>query len=119
MPSAKELERLKKSLISSRTKLVDNTEHMELDAHTNAGGGVKFNHMADAGTDTFEMDFSMEQLESKENLIYDIDEALKKMENGSYGICEECNKKINLERLRAIPFTDKCMPCQEESESSI
>lgn len=119
MPSAKELERLKKSLISSRTKLVDNTEHMELDAHTNTGGGLKFNHMADAGTDTFEMDFSMEQLESKENLIYNIDEALKKMDNGTYGECEECSKKITLERLRAIPFADKCLACQEASEASL
>ena len=117
MPSVKELERLKKSLLSSRTKLVDNTEHMELDAHTNSGGGVTFNHMADAGTDTFEMDFSMEQLESKENLIYDIDQALIKMEKGTYGECEECNKTITLERLRAIPFADKCLPCQEVSES--
>jgi RNA polymerase-binding protein DksA len=117
MPSAKEIERLKKSLLTSRSKIVDNTEHLEQDVHTNTvGGGVKFNHMADAGSDTFEMDFSMEQLENKENLIYDIDEALRKMEAGTYGECEECGKKITLERLRAIPFTTKCLPCQEESE---
>lgn len=117
MPSDKELERLKKSLLSSRAKLVDNTEHMENDVHTNTqGGGVKFNHMADAGSDTFEMDFSMEQLESKENLIYDIDEALQRIENGSYGVCDTCSKKITLERLRAIPFTSNCLSCQEEAE---
>lgn len=100
-----------------REKLVDHTEHMEKDVHAGLDGEKKFNHMADAATDTFEMDFSMERLESEEGLIQDIEDALKKIDDGSYGTCDECGKKITLERLRAIPFASLCLACQEENES--
>lgn len=101
-----------------REKLVEHTEHMENDVHSGSENEVRFNHMADAATDTFEMDFSMERLESEEGLIQDIDDALKKIESGEYGDCDECGKKITLERLRAIPFASHCLTCQEESENS-
>lgn len=116
MPSAKELERIKKNLLKTRSKLVDNAEHLEADVHLGDGEGVKFNHMADAGSDTFELDFSMEQLEQKENLLYDIDQALQRIDAGTYGDCEECGGKITLERLRAIPFASLCLKCQEAEE---
>lgn len=43
-----------------------------------------------------------------------INDALKRMDDGSYGICEECGDKINLERLKIIPFVKLCVSCQEE-----
>ena len=118
MPNAKDLDRLKKSLIDARSRLLNNHEHMEKDAHfkSNGSDSVKFNHLADAGTDTFEMDFSMEQMENADKLIYNIDQALTRMDKGSYGDCEMCGEKINLERLKAIPFASNCLSCQEELE---
>jgi RNA polymerase-binding protein DksA len=117
MPSQKELERIQKSLTKYREKLVSNNSHMASDAHYGNGSAVKFNHMADAGSDTFEMDFSMEQMENSEAIIYDVDQALNKIEKGNYGACENCGEKITLERLRAIPFAANCIKCQEELES--
>jgi DnaK suppressor protein len=120
MPSAKELDRLKKALNDARDRLVNNHAHMEEDAHFLAGSSssVKFNHQADAGSDTFEMDFSMEQMENSDQLIYSIDQALIRMQDGSYGDCEICGKKINVERLKAIPFASNCLGCQEDMEKN-
>ena len=120
MPSAKDLDRLKKSLIDARSRLLNNHLNMEHDAHFKTGGSdsVKFNSQADAGTDTFEMDFSMEQMENADHLIYGIDQALIRMNDGSYGDCEICGQKINIERLKAIPFASNCLSCQEELENN-
>jgi DnaK suppressor protein len=118
MPNAKELERFQKSLLEARAKLLNNHAHMEHDVHFNSstGDSVKFNHLADAGSDTFEMDFSMEQMENSDKLIKSIDEALKRIDDKSYGECDSCGKKISIERLKAIPFASNCLSCQEELE---
>lgn len=118
MLSEKELELLKEKLLTTRAKLVDEAEHMEKDAHlSHESGGLTFNHLADAGSDTFELDFSMEQLEHTENLVYEIDEALRRLEVGSYGKCESCEKNIPKTRLQALPFTQYCIKCQESVEA--
>jgi DnaK suppressor protein len=116
MLSTTDIEKIKVSLHNYREKLVKKTSHMESDALYTNGNGVKFNHMADAGSDTFEMDFSMEQMENSESLIHDIDKALSKIKEGSYGKCENCNNDISTERLFAIPFAANCIKCQEELE---
>ena len=106
MPTGKELESFKKKLQSTRSKLAFDADHLESDVHFGGGisEGVTLNHPADAGSDTFEMDFSMEQLENKENLLYEIDQALGKIENGGYGVCDNCSNTIPKARLEAIPF---------------
>lgn len=120
MYKKEELEDFKKKLNKTRSMLQENAEHLESDVHyTHGGDAVTMNHMADAGSDTFEMDFSMEQLENKENLLYEIDEALKKIENKTYGLCESCDKKIPKTRLAAIPFAKNCIQCQEKEEAEI
>ena len=118
MLKKKNKDTLKALLLENHKKLVHDAENMEKDVHSGATGsdGVTFNHLADAGSDTYELDFSMEQLENKEKLIYQIEEALKKIEDGNYGICETCNKPIGIERLKAIPFATNCLACQEEQE---
>lgn len=57
---------------------------------------------------------SVAQGEARE--IEQIDNALKKMKNGNYGICEGCGKKINNERLKALPFVELCIKCKEAEE---
>ncbi|MBF0197339.1 MAG: TraR/DksA C4-type zinc finger protein [Planctomycetes bacterium] len=113
----KDLESFKKKLLITRSKLASDAEHLENDVHaSNGSDGLSLNHLADAGSDTFEVDFSMEQLENKENLLYDIDQALQKIDDGKFGVCDTCSKKISKARLDAIPFASNCVSCQEESE---
>jgi len=49
-------------------------------------------------------------------LLKKIDETLKKIEDGTFGICEECGEEIGIERLKARPVTDLCVRCKEEQE---
>jgi len=62
-------------------------------------------HMADAGTDTYDRDFALSVLSAEQNAAYEIEEALNRIRDGSYGICELTSKPIEPERLQAIPWT--------------
>ena len=62
-------------------------------------------HMADAATDTFNRDFNLGVLSSEQDALYEIDEAINRICNGTYGICELTGKKIEKARLEAIPWT--------------
>jgi RNA polymerase-binding transcription factor DksA len=62
-------------------------------------------HMADAGTDTFDRDFALGMLSSEQDALYEIDEALNRIREGTYGRCELTAKPIEAARLEAIPWT--------------
>jgi RNA polymerase-binding transcription factor DksA len=62
-------------------------------------------HMADAGTDSYDRDFALSQLSSEQDAVYAIDQALNRIRNGTYGICELTGKRIEPQRLEAIPWT--------------
>ena len=62
-------------------------------------------HMADAGTDTFDRDFALGMLSSEQDALYEIDEALNRIRDGTYGKCELTGKPIEAARLEAIPWT--------------
>src|SRR5262249_564643 len=62
-------------------------------------------HMADSGTDNFDRDFALSLLSSDQDAIYEIEEALKRIERNTYGICELTGKPIPKPRLEAIPWT--------------
>ncbi|MDB6019569.1 MAG: yocK [Pedosphaera sp.] len=62
-------------------------------------------HMADAGTDSYDRDFALSMLSSDQNALYEIDQAIRRIESGAYGICEMTGKPIQRGRLNAIPWT--------------
>ena len=70
----------------------------------------------DGASDTYERtkDFALE--ENFKDMIEQIDEALRKIEEGSYGRCDRCDAPINPDRLRAIPYATLCINCQETLE---
>ena len=74
------------------------------------------NHMADVATDTFdrELDFSLE--ESSEQLLHAIDEALGRIDAGTFGVCQSCGREIDPERLEAIPYARLCIECKRREE---
>jgi DnaK suppressor protein len=73
-------------------------------------------HQADAGSDAYDRDFALSLLSQEQDSLYEIDEALKRIENGTYGICEMCGKAIPHARLEALPFTRYTVECQAELE---
>ncbi len=73
-------------------------------------------HMADAGTDTFDRDFALSLVSSEQEALTEIDAAIKRIHDGSYGICEITLKPIAKERLLAVPFTRYSAGAQKELE---
>jgi RNA polymerase-binding transcription factor DksA len=61
-------------------------------------------HMADAGTDQYDQDFALSMISSEQNAIYEVEQALNRIRNGTYGICELTGEVIEPERLEAIPW---------------
>jgi RNA polymerase-binding transcription factor DksA len=73
-------------------------------------------HMADSGTDNFDRDFALSLLSSDQDAVYEIEEALKRIEKATYGICELTGKPIPKARLAAIPWTRFTVEAQGQLE---
>ena len=73
-------------------------------------------HMADSGTDNFDRDFALSLLSSDQDAVYEIEEALKRIEKKTYGVCELTGKTIPKSRLEAIPWTRFTVEAQAQLE---
>ena len=73
-------------------------------------------HMADQGTDNFDRELALNLASSRQESLYDIEDALRRADEGTYGACEACGGAIELPRLKALPFAKKCMACQNAAE---
>ena len=73
-------------------------------------------HMADSGTDNFDRDFALSLLSSDQDAVYEIEEALKRIERKTYGVCELTGKAIPRARLEAIPWTRFTVEAQAQLE---
>src|SRR5271170_1801944 len=73
-------------------------------------------HMADSGTDNFDRDFALSLLSADQDSVYEIEEALKRIEKKTFGICELTGKAIPKARLEAIPWTRFTVDAQAQLE---
>ena len=73
-------------------------------------------HMADHGTDNFDRELALNLASSRQDSLYDIEDAIRRVDEGTYGACESCGGAIELPRLKALPFAKKCMTCQNAAE---
>lgn len=73
-------------------------------------------HMADQGTDNFDRELALNLASGRQDSIYDIEDAIRRIDDGSYGACEACGRGIERPRLKALPFAKKCMACQNAAE---
>ena len=119
---AEEVAQFKKLLLSLRERLVGKVDVMQGEtlkkSRQDASGDLSNVpiHMADVGTDNYERDIMIELIQNGEEGVRNIDTALEKIEEGSFGVCELCAKKINKERLKAVPYAKLCIDCQREEE---
>ena len=74
-------------------------------------------HMADQASDDYERDFALGRATDEQKILYSVDEALKRVEDGSYGNCLECRKPIAKKRLAALPNVELCIDCQKKNEA--
>ena len=73
-------------------------------------------HMADAGTDSFDRDLALSRISAEQDALYEIDEAINRIRDGTYGICVHCEEEISPKRLNAVPWTPYCIACQEAAD---
>jgi RNA polymerase-binding protein DksA len=104
--SPRELEHFRDLLLEKRRELVGDMYSMESEALRSSGSNLSNLpvHMADMGTDNYEQEFTLGLVEKDRGLLREINAALAKIQNGTYGICEGTNKPINKVRLEAQPW---------------
>jgi RNA polymerase-binding protein DksA len=73
---------------------------------------------ADLGSDNYEEEFSLGRLQNEDQLIDAINDALERIEQGTFGRCQECHKEISRERLNALPYTRYCIQCARTSQNA-
>jgi RNA polymerase-binding protein DksA len=112
--TAQEIDELRTRLESERGELADQLTTIEDQAfaatQSDMSGDVGVDdESADAGTATFEREKELSIEQNVRDLIQKIDRALKRIEDGTYGICEVCGKPIEKARIKALPYVDLCI----------
>ncbi len=74
------------------------------------------NHMADQGSDEFQYETTIQFASSEGRALYLIDQALQRIEDNTFGKCQDCGKAIAAARLKVIPHATLCIECQEKEE---
>ena len=72
--------------------------------------------LSDQGTETFDREFALNQLSNEQDVLYEIDEAIRRIENGTYGICETTGEPIKIQRLEALPYVRNSIKAQSDLE---
>lgn len=113
-----DLKRYQKLLLDRRERLTGTLSSMRDEALKPNGSGQDVDEVADYGSDQFEQELTLGLIENEQDEIQMINEALVKIEDGSYGKCDECNEAIAKGRLDALPFVRYCIKCQSAKERS-
>jgi len=113
-------QRQREKLLALKDTLLDSMNGVAKDSLRSRAEGSEASafgmHQADAGSDAYDRDFALSLLSQEQDSLYEIDEALKRIENGTYGTCEMSGKSIPHARLEALPFTRYTVECQAELE---
>ena len=111
----KQLEQLKAELSDGLQHLSENNLNRSQRESSGDLSGYSY-HMADVGTDNFGREMELNIASNENERIRLIEEAMERIEEGSFGGCSVCDGKINVERLEAVPYTRLCIECARESE---
>lgn len=122
---AKEREEFRQMLLLRRRIVAGDVNHMHDNALNKSASSSSGDlsripyHMADVGTDNFEHEFTLGLIENEEEELRQIDEALGRLDEGTFGICEACEKPIPKSRLKVIPYTCLCIECKRNEENGL
>jgi len=122
--SEKDLKFFEERLLAERAKILKDMGHLEntvlkVNQRDSSGdlSGYSF-HMADAGTDAMEREKAFMFASAEGRMLMEIDDALRRVYQGSYGICEICTNPIARARLEAMPYARLCVSCKEQEEKA-
>ncbi len=119
----KKLAAFKKRLLEMKAEL--EKEFLEIqesgfsETQSETSGENSYNdHFADSGTATFERERDLSLERNVKDILRRVDEALQKMEDGRYGICDVCGQEIGTARLKVLPYANLCIECKKKEETS-
>jgi RNA polymerase-binding transcription factor DksA len=119
-----ELDGYRQQLQDLRGRLSGDVSHLASEALRETGGEASGSlsntpiHMADLGTDNFEQEFTLGLIQNQEQALDETSAALDRLNQGTFGRCEECHKDIPRARLQALPYTRYCVECARKLEQS-
>jgi RNA polymerase-binding transcription factor DksA len=114
----------RETLLALRRRLTGDVSHLADEALRARGGEASGSlsnaplHMADLGTDNFEQEFTLSLLQNQEQALEEIGQALQRIDQGTFGRCEECHNAIPKARLQALPYTRHCVACARKLQQS-
>ena len=116
-----ELEEFQVRLLNKRRELVGDVRGLQSEAvNDNGGGGGGSNampiHMAERASDTWEQALTLRLSEAHASILHEIDAALRRIQDETYGICEATGERISKGRLRAVPWAKYCIKCARSLE---
>ncbi len=117
-----ELTKFKKLLLAKKEgvlKEIQNVQKDSLKSQRDSSGDLSAYtfHMADVAQDSYDREFSLSiSANVQQKMLYAIDEALKRIEDKTYGTCVACEKPIAKQRLAAIPYANLCIECQSKED---
>ena len=118
----KDLVEFKKLILKLKDTVQEGIQHISDDtlkkSQKDASGdnsGYTY-HMADVATDTYDREFSLGLASNDRQFLYELEDAMKKIEDGTFGICEDCKSFISKTRLKAVPYARFCVKRQEKKE---
>lgn len=120
----REIQRLEKALRAKHGELVAEIDLLRkgnLDTNIKEATGLvsgHTDHMADLGTDMQEREKAFHLASHQNRLLYHIDEALRRIHKGTYGVCHTCKKKVSFQRLLAVPHARFCIVCKSAEEQA-
>ena len=120
---SEELGLIRQTLQGLRARLRGDLDQMTDEALGRENGGGTGNlsnvplHMADLGTDNYDQEFTLGLIENEQGTLELVNEALSRMEKGTYGLCALCSEPISKPRLQAIPYARHCIRCARKVES--
>lgn len=118
----KELGEFKKLILKKKEEVLAEIKHISEDtlkkSQKEASGDISgyTYHMADVATDNYDREFSLGIVSQERKVLYELDDALKRIDEGAFGACEGCKLPIAKNRLKAVPSARMCIKCQEKRE---
>lgn len=118
----KDLNEFKKIVLKRKEEILDDLRHISDDtlrkSQKEASGDISgyTYHMADVASDNYDREFSLGLASNERKSLYELDDALKRIEDGTFGICNDCKGQITKIRLKAVPSARFCIKCQQKKE---
>jgi RNA polymerase-binding protein DksA len=116
-----ELQQFRQILVQLRSRLQGDVSQLANEALAKRDSGSLSSmpiHMADIGSENYDQEFTLSLLQNEQQGLHEVDEAIKRVDKGSFGQCAECASEISRERLKHIPYTRYCVSCARKLEQS-